>query len=244
MLHLRSKNCGGGGISDQDQGDGQGCYNGTRKVQAYELLNHWGTVRGITGIDAQLAIGDMNAYTEEDPLDILRASAFSDLLASDAYSYLYGGTFGALDHALGTPQLMDALVGASTWAINSDEPEALSYADANLPLYQADAFRCSDHDPVLVGLNSAQLPVSVAERPVRPAILLAQADGLLTWTFTRPIAAGSQLELWSTEGRLVECATPQATDRMTLAVDRMAAGLYVWKFTGPTEQHSGKVVLP
>jgi predicted extracellular nuclease len=244
MLHLRSKNCGGGGISDQDQGDGQGCYNGTRKVQAYELLNHWGTVRGITGIDAQLAIGDMNAYTEEDPLDIMRAYAFSDLLATDAYSYLYGGTFGALDHALGTTQLVDALAGASTWAINSDEPEALGYADANLPLYQPGAFRCSDHDPVLVGLNSAQLPVSVAERPLEQDILFSRVDGLLTWTFTRPIPAGSDVELWSMEGRLVAHSTPQATDRMTIAVDGLAAGLYAWKLTGSALRKNGKVVLP
>ncbi len=244
MLHLRSKNCGGGGVSDQDQGDGQGCFNGTRKVQAYELLNHWNAVRNATGIEAQLAIGDLNAYTEEDPLDILRAGGFGDLVSTGAYSYRYGGTFGALDHALGTATLIDALAGAQTWALNSDEPDALGYADADLAFYQPDAFRCSDHDPVLVGLNSALLPVSITGPDAVDGIRVGQGQGLLTWTSTAPMMHGQHIELYAADGRLVGTARPSTVERMDMEGSGLGAGLYVWRMTGTSAARSGRVVLP
>jgi hypothetical protein len=50
------------------------------------------------------------------------------------------------------------VTGATEWHINADEPDILDYdttfkPDAVDPLYQANEYRSSDHDPVLVGLN-------------------------------------------------------------------------------------------
>jgi hypothetical protein len=53
--------------------------------------------------------------------------------------------------------------------INAGEPRALDYNDYNQPsLYNPDAYRSSDHDPVIVGLRLGKwrkvwLPVVVSE---------------------------------------------------------------------------------
>ena len=48
------------------------------------------------------------------------------------------------------------------WNINSDEPERLNYTDNNFSRYQPNAFRSSDHDPVIVDIDT-QLFTGVAE---------------------------------------------------------------------------------
>lgn len=227
LMHLRSKICGGGSADDQDLGDGQGCFNGTRKDQVNELLVQWNSIRSSTGINAQLVIGDMNAYTEEDPLDILRAGGMEDLLPSGAHSYMYGGTFGALDHALGTPELLAATTGASTWAINSDEPEALGYA--NVDLYQPNAYRCSDHDPVLVGLNASALPVSVVEAEAQAGVLVRLADGLATWMLPEALGSMDRIELLDLQGRMLRTVRVEGTLSPSMPLADLAAGAYVWR---------------
>lgn len=227
LMHLRSKICGGGSADDQDLGDGQGCFNGTRKDQVDELLVEWNNIRSSTGINAQLVIGDMNAYTEEDPLDILRAGGMDDLLPDGAHSYMYGGTFGALDHALGTPELVAAMAGASTWAINSDEPAALDYT--NVDLYQPNAYRCSDHDPVLVGLNASALPVSIAEPWAQGGVAVCIADGHAFWSLPESFGARDRIDLLDLQGRTLRSMHVNGTLSPSLSLVDLAAGAYVWR---------------
>jgi predicted extracellular nuclease len=241
-MHLRSKICGGGGADDQDLGDGQGCYNGTRRDQAAALMASWSDIRQSTGIEAQLAVGDMNAYSEEDPLDVLRAGGMDDLLPSGSYSYLYGGTFGALDHAFGTPMLATAVTGAATWTINSHEPPALGYADGNLALYQPNAFRCSDHDPVLVGLDALQLPMGLATA-IRDNGVRVSVDGSrVNWTFPAS-ELNDELHLLDMWGREVKVVLVNAS---TVSLDRsgLASGVYGWRIGTGTAALSGRLVLP
>jgi hypothetical protein len=241
-MHLRSKICGGGGADDQDLGDGQGCYNGTRRDQATALLASWSDIRQVTGIEAQLAVGDMNAYSEEDPVDLLRAGGLNDLLPTGSLSYLYGGTFGALDHAFGTPMLTAALTGAATWTINSHEPPALGYADGNLAFYQPDAFRCSDHDPVLVGLDALQLPMGLASAVWDDHVRVSVDGSRVSWTF---LAGGlnDQLHLLDMWGREVKVLAVNAT---TVSLDRsgLASGVYGWRIGTGASVRSGMIVLP
>ena len=112
-----------------------------------------------------MVLGDINAYGEEDPIDILRAGGLTKLVTATD-SYVFNGQTGSLDHALVTSSLLAQVTGAAKWNINSAEPITLDYNDAILSsgenpaedrndtsLYQANPFRSSDHDPVLVGLN-------------------------------------------------------------------------------------------
>ena len=72
-----------------------------------------------------------------------------------SYSYVFDGQAGSLDHALASPGLLEQVYGITTWHINADEPIALDYnTEFNQPaLYQPDAYRSADHDPLVITLT-------------------------------------------------------------------------------------------
>ena len=92
--HLKSKGCTGASGSNNDQGDGQGCFNDQRKQQATELLAFIDSLKKSSGVADIISVGDYNAYGEEDPLDILRAGGLTDLLPG-SYSYEFDGQSGS-----------------------------------------------------------------------------------------------------------------------------------------------------
>ncbi|GLW65528.1 hypothetical protein Arub01_37720 [Actinomadura rubrobrunea] len=152
--HFKSKGCDGATGPDQDQGDGQGCYTARRIAQA----------RAVADLAARetapLVIGDLNSYGDEDPVRVLKAAGLASLTErfvrpDRRYSYVFDGQSGELDHALAGRSLARRVTGADIWHINSDEPPILDYnTEYNPPsLYEPDAYRSSDHDPVLVGLR-------------------------------------------------------------------------------------------
>lgn len=161
--HFKSK--GGGADADkenQDKGDGQAAYNSTRRSQALAVAAFIETE--FSEDDRVLVIGDLNAYSQEDPIDALRSKGLVDVCelenagvgSSPPYSYVYYGQCGSLDHALATPALASSITTAAAWHINSDEPVGLDYnQEFNPPvLYQPDLWRSSDHDPVLIGIKN------------------------------------------------------------------------------------------
>ncbi|WP_432862549.1 ExeM/NucH family extracellular endonuclease [Microbispora rosea] len=155
--HFKSKGCdeeATGG--DTDQGDGQSCYNAERVRQAKAVL---GLVDSMD-LPNPLVIGDLNAYGEEDPIHTLEAGGLTSLSKrfipeAQRYSYLFDGLSGELDHAMAGKQLVKRVTGTTIWHVNADEPRILDYnLEFNPPsLYRPDAFRSSDHDPLLIGLN-------------------------------------------------------------------------------------------
>ncbi|GII00299.1 ExeM/NucH family extracellular endonuclease [Planobispora takensis] len=155
--HYKSKGCDEEATGpDADQGDGQSCYNGERVRQAQATL---GLIESLD-LPNPLVLGDLNAYGEEDPIDTLEAGGLTSVTkkfvpAPLRYSYLFEGQIGELDHALVGRQLLKRVTSATIWHINADEPRALDYnMEFNPPgLYKPDAFRSSDHDPVIVGLT-------------------------------------------------------------------------------------------
>jgi predicted extracellular nuclease len=103
----------------------------------------------------------MNAYLYEEPLDALADTGYVNLLksaaGSDAYSFVFDGQAGALDHAFASRALAAKVTGAAEWHINADEPPLIDYnldfgRDAGL-FDATTPFRASDHDPVIVGIN-------------------------------------------------------------------------------------------
>lgn len=148
---------------DLDLGDGQGNCNLTRTAAATELAAWLATDPTDTGEPDILIIGDLNAYAMEDPVTALKNAGFTDLLASTvgsaAYSYVFDGQWGYLDHALASASLTAQVTGVAEWHINADEPSVLDY-NTNFKstgqvtnLFGADPFRASDHDPVVIGLQ-------------------------------------------------------------------------------------------
>ncbi|WP_049575602.1 ExeM/NucH family extracellular endonuclease [Nonomuraea sp. SBT364] len=152
--HLKSKGSCPTGGPDADQGDGQGCWNPTRVRQSQALL---GLAAGLPG---PIVLGDLNAYGEEDPIDTLEAGGLTSVTkkfvpASRRYSYVFEGLAGELDHMLVGKQLLKRVTSAAIWHVNADEPRILDYnTEFNPPgLYRPDAFRSSDHDPIVIGLT-------------------------------------------------------------------------------------------
>lgn len=157
--HFRFKGCSGASGLDQDQNDGQGCFNETRRQQAFELVNNFiPLVQSTTGEDDVLVVGDFNAYSQEDPIDILRGAGLTDLTPNTP-SYLYFKEYGALDHAFANSTMNQQVTGADVWQINSMEPRTIDYNEESVTddLYEPNAFRSSDHDPIIIGLNPVAL---------------------------------------------------------------------------------------
>ncbi|HEY0186080.1 MAG TPA: ExeM/NucH family extracellular endonuclease [Cellulomonas sp.] len=163
--HLKSKGSAGPWPGDADTGDGQGASNESRVRQA-EALRDWApTVAG--DVEAVALVGDFNSYTQEDPLQVLYAAGYTDAASTldpGEYSYSYSGLSGSLDHVLLNAAALDRATGADVWNINAGESVALEYSRYNAHgtlLYAADAYRSSDHDPVLVGLSAGAGAVPV-----------------------------------------------------------------------------------
>ena len=157
-------------MGDPDTGDGQGNCNLTRTSAALAEANWLATDPTGSGDPDFLIMGDLNAYAMEDPITTLEGAGYTDLIeafeGAGAYSYVYQGQAGYLDHALANPSLAPKVADATIWHINADEPRVLDYNEEYNPpsLYSPDAYRSSDHDPVLVHLRPRQrsyLPVVV-----------------------------------------------------------------------------------
>jgi uncharacterized protein len=162
--HFKSKGgCRSASGEDTDQGDGQACFNARRVAQASELVNWVNTNEQLSQQTDVLVIGDLNAYAKEDPIQQFTNNGYINLISTFggdyAYSYSFGGEVGYLDHALASASLAEKAVDAVEWHINADEPAFLDYNTENKSdlqqetLYSDDAFRMSDHDPVVATFN-------------------------------------------------------------------------------------------
>ncbi len=122
-----------------------------------------------------LILGDLNSYSQEDPLLALYQAGYKNLkylpqfLNSSKnnaeslpnFSYSFQGLLGNLDHALGNAELLPLIKSIDSWHINSIEDVLLDYnKEKNGHKYpsidtygKADMYRSSDHDPVVIGLQ-------------------------------------------------------------------------------------------
>jgi predicted extracellular nuclease len=207
--HLKSK---GSACDAPDAGDGQGNCN-TVRTNAAQLLTSWlASDPTGTGETDTLIIGDLNSYAKEDPIAAIESAGYTNLIAAfngdEAYSYVFDGQWGYLDHALGSASIVSQVAGVADWHINADEPSVLDYNDdfksagQIASLYSPDQFRISDHDPVLIGLNLTApnvAPVAQDQSVSTPedtpvAIVLGASDANsdpLTYTIVQPPAHGT-----------------------------------------------------
>jgi len=163
--HLKSKGSSCASIGDPDTGDGQGNCNLTRSHAAAALVDWLASDPTQSNDPDRLIIGDLNSYAMEDPISTIKTAGYTDmintLLGNDGYSYVFKGQSGYLDHALANSSLATQVSGISEWHINADEPRVLDYneeyksAGQISSLYNNDAYRASDHDPVVIELNLA-----------------------------------------------------------------------------------------
>jgi predicted extracellular nuclease len=225
-------------VGDADSGDGQGAFNATRLEAAVQLAQ-WldSNPTGATDGD-YLMVGDMNSYAMEDPIRYLTGTQFDVnknyggysltdagkalsgnytlLGGSGEYSYVFDGLRGSLDHALASEDLAGEITGVTHWHINADEQIMLDYnTEFNAAgLYRPDAYRSSDHDPVVVGLRlnsekgspsgtppaDIKAPMLIVANPASGAAGVA-TNANIVFTFDEAVQKGSgRIVLRSTDG--------------------------------------------
>lgn len=196
--HLKSKGCGSASGLDLDQGDGQSCYNATRVKQADRLRSFVASLQTSSGSNDVVLVGDFNAYGMEDPITRLTDNGFVDQIGrfnTLGYSYVFDGAAGRLDHAITTSSLSPKVSAATEWHINADESVAHDYnleykqpscATCAPDPYQANAYRSSDHDPVVMGLNLYNSYITAAGTTVTGTA----GDDLITVGALKPTLTG------------------------------------------------------
>jgi hypothetical protein len=162
--HLKSKGSSCEDIGDPDIGDGQGNCNLTRTSAAIAEATWLMTDPTGSGDGDYLIIGDLNAYAKEDPVVAFVDRGYTNLLdvnlGSNAYTYIFDGASGVLDHALATTSLSWQVSDVYIWHINADEPSVIDYNTEfkSQDFYSPDPYRSSDHDPVIIDLFLRPFP--------------------------------------------------------------------------------------
>ncbi|ASP37573.1 hypothetical protein CHH28_02295 [Bacterioplanes sanyensis] len=188
--HLKSK---GSPCGEPNEGEnGVGSCNLTRTTAAQALVQFLATNPTGVDSDATLILGDLNAYSQEDPMQVFYQGGFTNLKYTDKvseqqpFSYSFSGFLGSLDHALASPSLLNHVVSVDAWHINSVEAPLMDYlTEANGQDFDsidnyaaADAYRSSDHDPIVLGLSFAAANQAPQQSDDIADVALEQADTL------------------------------------------------------------------
>ena len=268
--HLKSKGSPCDDVGDLDLNDGAGNCNETRTNAAIAIVNWLATDPTNSGDPDFMIIGDLNAYSKETPIDAIKLGAdgvsgtsddYVDLLEAyigpSAYSYVFDGQLGYLDYALASQSLVNQLTGAAAWHINADEANIYDYNDGiqdpgeasferksnALPIYEANAYRASDHDPILVGINLGVPPIILCTNP----ILVTNDVGLCGAIVNFPDAtamdpAGGPVSVMQTGGLISGSLFPVGVSIVEFTATNTAGYISTCTFTITVEDNSSPVV--
>lgn len=156
VVHFKAK------VGCPDDGDidrGQGCWNRVRTRQAEAVLAFVERKVERTGVDDVMLLGDFNSYAAEDPIRLLEAAGYVNLVADrlpseGQYSYVFRGGAGTLDYGFASAGMAARVADATIWHINADEPPVFGFDGrlADDPAAEG-PYRASDHDPLLLGID-------------------------------------------------------------------------------------------
>ena len=154
LNHFKAKTGKNASGANADQYDGQGKYNARRVEEAQDCLKSFSELEAYYGDSDVLVVGDLNCYSMEDPIKVFKDAGYTDELmkySPESWSYIYDGQAGYLDHILSSSSMTSQVVNAVAWDVNASEPSGIGYRFTDF--YQADAYRYSDHNPVVAFLN-------------------------------------------------------------------------------------------
>jgi len=249
--HLKSKgsSCGAG-----DDDPEQGSCNLTRTLAAGLLADWLKTDPTGSGDGDFLIIGDLNSYDKEDPIDVLKARGYADLvydyLDEFAYSYVFDGQLGYLDYIMANGSMASQVTDTTIWHINADEPDILDYDTSfkqppQQALYEPNAFRSSDHDPVIVGLQLAPTPRHAKTDALNLLNdLLPTGDRWDDWRIRRAAAAVEKSlnpDYWVDDSHLVYDRWSWNDGRRVFDFERTAVSYLRW-VDGPAQSEAQAVI--
>lgn len=223
--HLKSK---GSACDEADEGlDGQGNCNQSRTNAAQALTEFLATNPTGIATDKVMILGDLNAYSQEDPMQLFYQNGFENLKYTDKateekpFSYSYSGFLGSLDHALSSSALTDNVLSVDAWHINSVEDSTMDYLTedngqtySSIDNYAApDAYRSSDHDPIIVALNMGNsAPEFIQEIP---HISIARKSERINVDFSEYVMDSDNDELLYSSNSLPNGLTLSASGQLT-----------------------------
>lgn len=225
LNHFKAKS--GTGTGDNaDQGDGQGIFNATRIKEANAVLEQLYLRRYYYGTENILVMGDLNAMYREDPIRVFTDAGYenqTNRFNEAEYSYCFDDYVQYLDYSLASPDMREVVTGATVWHINSDEPSFFDYEKDRTR--QNGPYRCSDHEPVIVGFVSpAPDPVITANASSCAASLIVRPNPVSDrFTFYTPQAG--RLEVRSMSGAVMRKIDVEAGEN-TLEVSSWKPGIY------------------
>ena len=164
-VHFKSKSCSDAEGENQDQNDGQGCFNAARQEVSHLVADWLDSDPTGQGAAATFLVGDFNAYAFEDPMVTLADKGYKNMAASFLGSHNWTASFrgmvGALDHILANQAAQKLVKGVAQWHINSTAVYQFDYntelLDEDFPrpegFYYLDPFASSDHDLVMAGFE-------------------------------------------------------------------------------------------
>ncbi len=196
--HFKAKSGKGSG-DNADNGDGQGAYNGDREREAMAVMTFAKSCATYFGDEDVLVMGDLNAYSMEDPIRIFTDGGYTNLIkkfeGAEGYSYSYRGTVGCLDHALANENIEMQVTGCEVFHINADEAAVFGYDGYS---YQNNMYRSSDHDPVVVGLRlGTKTPTDNTE--IDDSRIIYGGEGMIGIA----AAKNNEMKIYSLTGQLV-----------------------------------------
>jgi predicted extracellular nuclease len=235
LNHFKAKSGRGSG-DNADKGDGQGTFNGDRVREAKSVLSHYAADRVYFEDSDILIMGDLNAYAMEDPITTLRDGGMIDLHrafhADSSYSYVYRGYAGYLDHALCNNTLYPQVTGMVAYHINSDESDSYTYDKSN----DQTMFRCSDHDPVIVGLRLDQNAI------YNPDVNLNSYE--VYFHGGKPCIRNAKdgvYRIYRVDGNIVKEAKIESNEQ---TIEDLSQGIYILNIYGQGECLQTKLVVP
>ncbi len=238
--HFKSKGCSGATDLNADQKDGQACFNENRKIQTEAAIAFANRLIAAKGDSDIVILGDLNAYTQEDPIDLLRSKGWVDMFEGRlSYSFVFMGEAGSLDHAFATSSFAKQVTGAEKWHINCDEPNVISYTfndeSARKPktadLYAINPFRVSDHDPILIGVQVKPEMITSTESEKVKTITIAPNPFQNSITIGN-ISADAKVEIFDLLGKKYPL---EKTTSYELDTTALPLGLYILKIQDSKE---------
>ena len=225
--HFKAKSGKGSG-DNADNGDGQGTYNGDRVREATAVVTFAKSCATYFGDEDVLVMGDLNAYSMEDPIrkftDVGYVHLIKQFAEDEGYSYVYRGAVGCLDYALANERMAEQVTGCKVFHINADEASVFGYDGYS---YQNNMYRSSDHDPVVVGLRLG-VGTSIDDVELDDDRIVYGGDGVIGVAS----AAGSEMTIYTLMGQVVYREKIESDDyTMSISEVGLCAGIYVVKLS-------------
>lgn len=234
--HFKAKTGSNASGDNADKEDGQGKFNGDRVREAQSVIDNYKKDCTFYKDSDILIMGDLNAYAMEDPITLLRENGMIDLHrafhADSSYSYVYRGQLGYLDHALCNSTLYPQVTGMVAYHINSVESDQYSYEKSN----DNTMFRCSDHDPIIVGLRLDSTATGTSE--------IIGVEIQVYYTNQGPCirnAEGGYYSVYQLDGRLV---IQESITTYEQAIQGLRQGLYIINIHRKGKCLQTKLIVP